>query len=214
VWAALINTPRPFTPTSLEPVLRAHHVVQTSLSPSQCDELARWSERFGGCFGDQDLEVRCHTINVLLADAATRPRISLHNGAPHLHYGSPEGGQLPHLRAITIAGLAYAVCFGGPDRLGRCQRDGCEVALLTAHVTAGATTAPRAAVTTQPLPGTEGGSPRPELGQCKRSRELVGGHVRRAGSAPDLYAGIPHGGFQGVVRVGGAPSEGTGSAAR
>lgn len=125
--AALINTARPFTPAAVEAVLSDHHVARCRLSQAECRELELWTLKLSYCFGDQEVEARCHAINVLLSQAASGPRISLHDGAPHLHYGSPDGGQVTHLRAITVAGLAYVVCFGGPDRLGRCGREGCEV---------------------------------------------------------------------------------------
>lgn len=128
--AAMINASKPMTPDDLEAVMREHHVAECRLSRNDSRALEEWSARLAGCFGDQEVEARCHAINMLLAEAASRPRISLHDGGPHLHYGSPDGGQLAHLRAITIAGLAYVVCFAGPDRLGRCHRDGCEVVFV------------------------------------------------------------------------------------
>jgi predicted RNA-binding Zn ribbon-like protein len=128
--ASLINMPRPFAPETVERVLLEHHVVQTRLRLDECCELELWTERLASCFEDQEVEVRCHAINTLLDEAAPRPRISLHDGTPHLHYGSPDGGQLAHLQAITVAGLAYVVCFAGPDRLGRCLRPGCEMAFV------------------------------------------------------------------------------------
>lgn len=131
VAAALINTPTPFTPDRLEPVLRRYNITRYRLTRTESAELERWTARLAACFGDQEVEARCHAINLLMSEAASRPRISLHDGSPpHLHYGSPEGGQLAHLRAITVAGLAYVVCFGGPDRLGRCHRDGCELVFV------------------------------------------------------------------------------------
>ena len=128
--AALINTAKPFTPAGLEPVLADHNVAQCQLSRVECQDLERWTVKLSHCFGDQEVEARCHAINTLLSQAASGPRISLHDGAPHLHYGSPDGGQVAHLRAITVAGLAYVVCFGGPARLGRCHRDGCETVFV------------------------------------------------------------------------------------
>ncbi|MFY9809651.1 MAG: CGNR zinc finger domain-containing protein [Pseudonocardiaceae bacterium] len=132
--ADLVNASRSFTAEGLELILRAHGVIHALLSDEQAEQLQGWVDEIGPCFGPQEIEAQCSKINILLAAAASRPQISLHDGVPHLHYGAPMAGQLAHLRAITIAGMAYVVCFGGPGRLGRCARPACGRAFVdTSH---------------------------------------------------------------------------------
>jgi predicted RNA-binding Zn ribbon-like protein len=132
--ADLVNAPRPFTPERVEPILRSNGVVHSLLGTEQTSQLQEWIDGLATCFGPQELEAQCLQINSLLTVAASRPHISLHDGAPHLHYGAPEAGQIAHLKAITIAGVAYVVCFGGASRLGRCSRPSCGRAFVdTSH---------------------------------------------------------------------------------
>lgn len=67
---------------------------------------------------------------MLLADASSSPRISLHDGRPHLHYSATGADAATHIRAVTAAGLAYVVCSAGAERLGRCARHDCGLAFV------------------------------------------------------------------------------------
>ena len=118
--ADLVNLPRPFSPSDLEPVLAARGVVDRVLSSAQASAIAAWSDRLVLGFGPQDLEHRTQVINALLSEAASQPYISLHDGNPHLHYSAPDGDPVDRLRAQTAAGL---VLFGKQlvDFLG-CRR--------------------------------------------------------------------------------------------
>jgi hypothetical protein len=128
--ADLANLTAPPRPEHLEPLLAAHGVVQRMLTTAEAEEIWNWSRHLATCFGSQNLEERCQAINTLLADASSRPHISLHDGRPHLHYSAADAGAAAHIRAITAAGLAYMVCFAGADRLGRCARSGCGLAFV------------------------------------------------------------------------------------
>jgi hypothetical protein len=124
--ADLVNLPRPFSPSVLEPVLAERDVVERRLSPEQTAAVADWSDRLGHGFGPQELEDRIRVINALLSDAACRPYITSHDDhRPHLHYSAPDGDPVDHLRARTAAGLAYVMCYAEPNRLGRCARAQC-----------------------------------------------------------------------------------------
>ncbi|WP_052848389.1 CGNR zinc finger domain-containing protein [Streptomyces avicenniae] len=121
--AALVNLPAPPEPAALEPLLAAHEILRRDLTPGQADELWTWSRRLGRCFGDQDLAERVASVNALLADASSSPRITTHDGhAPHLHYSAPGADPAAHIRAVTAAGLAFVICHAAPHRLGRCAR--------------------------------------------------------------------------------------------
>lgn len=129
--ADLVNTPAEhFTPGRLAPVLSAHGVVERTLSDLQAESLLAWSRELEECFGGQDVEQRCQRVNALLRRSASTPRIALHDGDPHLHYGSAEADAAAHVRAMTAAGLAHIVCSAGPNRLGRCLRAACSVAFV------------------------------------------------------------------------------------
>ncbi|KUJ65622.1 hypothetical protein ACZ90_45840 [Streptomyces albus subsp. albus] len=128
--ADLVNLAVPPHPDDLEPLLARHGITRPALSPRQAEEIWPWSRRLAACFGPHDLDQRCQAINALLADASSRPQISLHDGRPHLHYGAADADPAAHIRAVTAAGLAYVVCSAGADRLGRCARHGCGLAFV------------------------------------------------------------------------------------
>ncbi|MGY0489977.1 CGNR zinc finger domain-containing protein [Streptomyces sp. WG-D5] len=128
--AALVNLTGPPAPEHLEPLLAAHGVVNRSLTTAQAEAVWTWSRRLAACFGPQDLAARCHAVNALLAEASTSPRISLHDGRPHLHYSASAADPAAHIRAVTATGLAYVICSADADRLGRCARRGCGLAFV------------------------------------------------------------------------------------
>ncbi|MGH4035455.1 CGNR zinc finger domain-containing protein [Actinomycetota bacterium Odt1-20B] len=114
----------------LSPLLATRGITDHRLTPAQETELRHWARRLTDCFGPQELDRRCRTINELLADASSRPYISLHDGDAHFHYSAPGTGPAAHVRALTAAGLAYVVCFSDAHRLGRCARAGCGLAFV------------------------------------------------------------------------------------
>ncbi|WP_069886768.1 CGNR zinc finger domain-containing protein [Streptomyces luteocolor] len=126
--AELVNS-LPAAPP-LGPLLAAHGVVAHGLTAAQEAGLRDWAARLAECFGPQDLQRRCDTVNALLAQASSTPHISLHDGRPHFHYSAPAADPAAHVRALTAAGLAYVVCFADAHRLGRCARAGCGLAFV------------------------------------------------------------------------------------
>ena len=128
--ADLVNLTAEPTPEDLAQVLAARGVVRHTLTGPQAQAVWEWSRRLGACFGPQGIESRCEEVNTLLANASSRPYVSLHDGQPHLHYSAPDADAVDQIRAITAAGLAYVVCQAGAHRLGRCARDGCGVAFV------------------------------------------------------------------------------------
>ncbi|MEV0850426.1 CGNR zinc finger domain-containing protein [Streptomyces sp. NPDC049954] len=121
----------------LDLVLAAHDVHRPPLTGAARRALLRWAaDGLAPCFtalaahlAEAEREAgpaaRCARVNALLAVASTQPRISLHDGHPHLHYGPDDRDAVAHVKASTAAGLAYVVCFAGAQRLGRCARAGC-----------------------------------------------------------------------------------------
>ncbi|MFF4696362.1 CGNR zinc finger domain-containing protein [Streptomyces chattanoogensis] len=128
--AELANSASLGEPHELKPLLEAHGIVECVLTTAQTAEIWEWSRRVGACFGNQPLEQRCTEINKLLAEAASRPYISLHDGNPHMHYSAVGADPAAHIKAVTAAGLSYVVCSAGPGRLGRCARATCNRAFV------------------------------------------------------------------------------------
>jgi len=122
----LVNAPHDLTPDALLALLRAHdYRPEGTCTPAEAAELAAWARRLEEVFaGTVD---RVAALNALLAESASQPYISTHHGrAPHLHYAREDGPVVERLKAYTASGLAHAFCQD-PDRIGRCDREGCGV---------------------------------------------------------------------------------------
>lgn len=128
--ADLVNFAGQFTTADLEPLLASRGIGETELSSREVAALADWARLLAPIFGTQDLDERCETINALLARSVTQPYISMHDHHPHLHYSTPGAGAVAQICAVTIAGLAYVVCFASANRLGRCARSQCASAFV------------------------------------------------------------------------------------
>lgn len=65
-------------------------------------------------------------INRILAEHGATPRVSTHNGEPHLHF-EPVGTTISSwLGAITAMGLATVIIENGVERFGVCGANNCE----------------------------------------------------------------------------------------
>ncbi|MFC9897427.1 CGNR zinc finger domain-containing protein [Nocardia sp. NPDC127579] len=92
-----------------------------SLDPAQVAELRRWIDRLGAVFDAPSVAL----LNELLAETASEPYISTHDGrAPHLHFSRIDRPTVQRVKAYTAMGLAELFC-AAPERIGRCARDGC-----------------------------------------------------------------------------------------
>ncbi|WP_106193446.1 CGNR zinc finger domain-containing protein [Umezawaea tangerina] len=123
---SLVTADPPLSSDELVAALRAHDYRPVGvLGTDDMASLTVWAHRLEQVFaGAGD---RVELLNALLAESATQPYISRHDGrAPHLHFAREDGPMLARLRAYTAAGLAHAFCQE-PDRVGRCDRDGCGV---------------------------------------------------------------------------------------
>ncbi|WNV86794.1 CGNR zinc finger domain-containing protein [Umezawaea sp. Da 62-37] len=123
---ALVTADPPLSSDELVATLREHGYRPAGvLDARDMTLLTAWAHRLAGVFaGEGD---RVDSLNALLAESATQPYVSRHDGrAPHLHFAREEGPMVDRLRAYTAAGLAHAFCQD-PDRLGRCDRAGCGV---------------------------------------------------------------------------------------
>ncbi len=123
--ADLVNADWPLTTACLAALLQRRGVLVPAVQADEVTVMQLWAHDLAGCFGPLDIGDRCSRINALLIRTTSTPRISLHDGTPHLHYGDPEGGLTGHVQPMTAAGLAYVACHASPDRLGRCARSAC-----------------------------------------------------------------------------------------
>ncbi|MGH3670011.1 MAG: CGNR zinc finger domain-containing protein [Pseudonocardiaceae bacterium] len=123
--ADLVNVPPRSQAGDVAAILRTHGVAGPDSDDDQASRLLGWAAQLAPCFGTDHVHEQCRMVNDLLAMAASKPYISLHDGRPHLHYRSRDDDLVSRVRAITIAGLAYVICFAGGSRLGRCARAGC-----------------------------------------------------------------------------------------
>ncbi|MVU82788.1 CGNR zinc finger domain-containing protein [Nocardia sp. ET3-3] len=97
-----------------------------SIDARQDAELRRWTRELDVAFSNTTVEV----LNALLAETANRPYISTHDGrAPHLHYSQETAPIDERVKAYTAFGLATLFCED-PGRIGRCDREGCEIVFI------------------------------------------------------------------------------------
>ncbi|ATE54839.1 CGNR zinc finger domain-containing protein [Actinosynnema pretiosum] len=124
--ATLVNLDRDCSPERLLDVLRTlDYKPVGTLDAGGARALLDWARRLERVFDDPRGTVGL--VNELLAETATRPHISTHDGRPpHLHFAPAELPTQERVRAYTAAGVAHAVC-DAPDRLGRCAAPGCAV---------------------------------------------------------------------------------------
>jgi hypothetical protein len=125
--AALVNA-SDYSPRAVQEMLSANSMWRTTVTREQAAGLRAWARRLDPVFGEPDLDAQVKLINELLDITASKPHISTHDGLePHLHFFSVEADIVSRAKDTTAGGLAMAVCFSDGRRLGRCDRDGCEI---------------------------------------------------------------------------------------
>jgi len=73
----------------------------------------------------EDESTAAKKVNQLLESYGAIPRISTHNGSPHLHFEPIETSIVCWLGAITAMGLASVIVEHGVDRFGVCDSTTC-----------------------------------------------------------------------------------------
>jgi predicted RNA-binding Zn ribbon-like protein len=76
-------------------------------------------------FEADDEEVASKKVNSLLDMYGATPRLSTHNGIPHLHFEPVESAMVCWLGATTAMGLASVIVEHGVGRFGVCGSGGC-----------------------------------------------------------------------------------------
>lgn len=126
VAAALVNL-GPADADTLVAVMRSHGMAITHLTNRQAKDVTAWADRLREVFAATDRDHQIEMINALLADSTCQPYVHQHDGLPpHVHYASQDDDRARRVFAFTAGGLAHLFCED-PNRIGQCDRAGCEV---------------------------------------------------------------------------------------
>ena len=125
--AALVNLA---TPHDVLATLREHAMAVAAVSSDEAAGIMAWRSRLRAVFAESTVDARVELVNRLLADSASAPYISRHDGRPpHLHYHIAGVSIVDRVRAYTAGGLAHLVCEDS-SRAGVCDRPGCGTAFV------------------------------------------------------------------------------------
>ncbi len=117
---------------SAEDVTRmaAEHDLLLERAPTADDAagLRHWRTALASVVDAPTDDARIEALNRLLAAGTSHPRISLHNGPPHVHFRPDDVAPERQFAAITAFGLAWFLTQRGLHRLARCGADDCTVA--------------------------------------------------------------------------------------
>jgi predicted RNA-binding Zn ribbon-like protein len=129
VW--LVNHPSPAA-DALAGVLESYDVHQPMTSADEATALRPWAARLREIFEAGNVEEKAERADALLVAADCRPRLVSHGaGLPfHLHYAPVLTGLAARAKALTAAGVAHVIDYGGGSRLRVCDRAGCGVAFI------------------------------------------------------------------------------------
>ena len=89
------------------------------------DGARRLKEALREVIASPDNETAATRINEILSDHGAEPRVSYHNGSPHLHFEPVGSKMIDWLGAITAMGLASVIVDHGIDRFGVCAASTC-----------------------------------------------------------------------------------------
>jgi CGNR zinc finger/Putative stress-induced transcription regulator len=88
-------------------------------------------ERFRTVFGLTDALEVAGRVNVLVAEAPVRPRLTNHDAYSwHIHYFAPGAALADHLAVDGGMALAHVVAAGETDRLRVCDAPDCQSVLI------------------------------------------------------------------------------------
>ena len=89
------------------------------------ESVHRLREKLRTVMEATDSAAAADALNHLLDDYGATPRVSTHNGEPHLHFEPIDTSMSSWLGAITAMGLASVLVECGLDRFGVCDADNC-----------------------------------------------------------------------------------------
>jgi predicted RNA-binding Zn ribbon-like protein len=93
---------------------------------AQLEEIRDLRDRLRAVLRAGDPKAAVARLNALLAEVGAVPRMSLHDGTPHLHFEAGDDSPARRLGAVAAVGLGVALVDGGLDRFGACASDTCE----------------------------------------------------------------------------------------
>lgn len=99
--------------------------LATSLTDAHVRRVKRLRTRLRHVFEAKSAEDASETLNAILADVSATPRVSLHNGDPHMHFEPLHAGPVRWLGAAAAMGLATVLVDQGIERFGTCAADDC-----------------------------------------------------------------------------------------
>lgn len=111
--------------------MAAEHDLLLERAPTAADAagLRRWQTALAAVVdAPPDGAERVAALNRLLAAGTAHPRISLHNGPPHVHFRPDDVPPERQFAAITAFGLAWFLTQRGLHRLARCGASDCSTA--------------------------------------------------------------------------------------
>ncbi|MNW41688.1 CGNR zinc finger [compost metagenome] len=115
----------------LRELLSNHEIRQITLTTEKSQQILAWATLLEPVFTAESVDARLESINILLANGATKTYVTAHDGLrPHLHFASEDQDLVARVKAVTAGGLAIFIVESGGQRLGICQRAGCSVAFV------------------------------------------------------------------------------------
>ena len=98
----------------------------TSVSDKDLHEVRALRARLRDVFDSPDEDVASQRLNALLADVDALPKVSMHNGTPHLHFEPTQATPARWLGAVTAMGLSAVLVEEGLGRFGICASTTCD----------------------------------------------------------------------------------------
>lgn len=96
-----------------------------SLRRTELSDIRRIRDALRETVLSEDELAAAQRVNDILDRYGAAPRVSLHNGTPHLHF-EPTGATMPEWLATTTAmGLAAVIVEHGVERFGLCASETC-----------------------------------------------------------------------------------------
>ena len=117
---------------AVEAFVRRHRI--SGVDPRDFDDIEALHvvrSDLRGVFGEVDVAETAHRVNVLLADASVRPRLTDHDDYDwHMHYFAPGATLAEHVRVDGAMALAQVVSAEETERLRVCEAPDCEAVLV------------------------------------------------------------------------------------
>ena len=101
------------------------HTDQTPVTEQDLKKLHRLRDDLRAIFTAPDVEAAVSDLNMLLEKYNTTPRVSMHDGEPHLHYEPGSATMAARVGTIAAMGLAGVIVEHGISRFGTCGASNC-----------------------------------------------------------------------------------------